>query len=280
MLAAHMPELVPVHERLVELAGGGDVEARLLSLYNPPAFITGCSQAAWPGDEPALIRNYDYPEALLEGLLLCSAWQGRRVIGMSDCLWGLLDGINEAGLAASLTFGGRRAKGDGFAIPLVLRYVLEVCDDVGQACAVLARVPVHTAQNVTLLDRSGAYVTVHLGPDMAPEFRRTAVTTNHQGRVEWPEYERAVRSLDREHRLEQLVADPGMSADRLLEAFLQPPLHSAAHEAGAGTLYTAAYYVAAGRMELRWPGTGVAESFADFREGDFPVALDRSLLAA
>ena len=51
---------------------------------------------------------------------------------MSDCLWGLLDGMNDRGLAVSLTFGGRPDVGDGFAIPLVVRYVLETCDDVAR----------------------------------------------------------------------------------------------------------------------------------------------------
>ena len=62
---------------------------------------------------------------------------------MSDCLWGLLDGINDAGLAVSLTFGGRRDVGDGFAIPLVMRYLLETCDTVDEARAALERIPVH-----------------------------------------------------------------------------------------------------------------------------------------
>jgi len=46
-LREHMPELVPTWERLVELAGGGDVESRFLSLWCPPPYIVGCSQAVW-----------------------------------------------------------------------------------------------------------------------------------------------------------------------------------------------------------------------------------------
>ena len=46
-LREHMPELVPVWEQLVELAGGGDVESRFLSLWCPPPYIAGCSQAVW-----------------------------------------------------------------------------------------------------------------------------------------------------------------------------------------------------------------------------------------
>ena len=75
-----------------------------------------------------LVRNYDYPASRLEGIVYLTEWSGRRVLGMSDCLWGLLDGVNDAGLAVSLTFGGRRDVGDGFGIPIVVRYLLEICD--------------------------------------------------------------------------------------------------------------------------------------------------------
>ena len=43
-LRAHMPELAGTYERLVELAGGGDLAARMLSLYDPPPYLSGCSQ--------------------------------------------------------------------------------------------------------------------------------------------------------------------------------------------------------------------------------------------
>ncbi len=68
---------------------------------------------------------------------------------MSDCLWGLLDGMNDAGLAVSLTFGGRRVLGDGFGIPIVVRYLLETCDDVASARETLARLPYSLAHNLT-----------------------------------------------------------------------------------------------------------------------------------
>jgi predicted choloylglycine hydrolase len=58
-LREHMPELWPVYERLVELAGGGDLAFRFLTLYRPPPYLLGCSQAVWLGQEPFLVRNYD-----------------------------------------------------------------------------------------------------------------------------------------------------------------------------------------------------------------------------
>jgi hypothetical protein len=60
------------------------------------------------------------------------------------------------GLSVSLTFGGRRVPVDGFGIPLVVRYLLEMCQTTAEAQEILARLPYHLA-------------------------------TNHQGFVEWPE---------------------------------------------------------------------------------------------
>ena len=77
------------------------------------------------------------------------------MLGTGDCLWGLLDGLNEDGLAASLTFGGSREVGTGFGISIVMRYLLETCTTVAEALSVLDRVPVHMAYNVTVLDAAG-----------------------------------------------------------------------------------------------------------------------------
>lgn len=268
MLQKWMPELEPTFERLVELAGADPLAARFLSMYRPPGFVVGCSQAAFTGDGgPALVRNYDYPASRVEGIVYCTSWTERRVIGMSDCLWGLLDGVNDAGLAASLTFGGRPAVGDGFGIPLVIRYVLEVCEDVQDACAVLSQVPVHAAQNVTLLDRSGDFATVRLSPDREPEVLTVPVATNHQHRGDWPDYERAVATFERERRLLELLRTAGMTRDRLVQAFLEEPLYRSEFASGFGTLYTAVYFPTTGRAEYRWPdGAMMTQSFDETKE--------------
>jgi hypothetical protein len=91
MMATHMPELMPTWRRLVELAGGDPLAAQMLTLYNPPPYITGCSQAVHLGAERALVRNYDYAPELFERVVLGSSFTGRQVVGTSDCLWGLVD---------------------------------------------------------------------------------------------------------------------------------------------------------------------------------------------
>jgi predicted choloylglycine hydrolase len=267
MLERWMPELVPTFERLVELTGSDPLAARFLSMYRPPGFVVGCSQAAFDGDGraggPILVRNYDYPASRAEGIIISTAWTGRRVIGMSDCLWGLLDGVNDAGLAASLTFGGRPAVGDGFGIPLVMRYVLEVCEDVPQACRVLVRIPVHAVQNVTVLDRSGDFATVRLSPDRPPEVLTVPVATNHQHRGDWPAYAATVQTYERERRLLELLRTPGMTRERLVDAFLSPPLYRTRYGNGA-TLYTAVYEPAAGGAEYVWPQRRIVERLDRF----------------
>lgn len=170
MLAEHMPELVPTYRRLVDLAGGDDVAARMLTMWNTPAFLPSCSQAVLTDPAPVLCRNYDYSPDLWEATLYSSAFTGRRVIGTGDCLWGLLDGMNKDGLAVSLTFGGRPGSGDGFAVPLVVRYLLEVAETAEQARGVLRRLPIAMSYNITVVDAAGECFTAFVAPGAGPEF--------------------------------------------------------------------------------------------------------------
>ncbi len=267
-LKAHMPELVPTYERLVELAGGSDSAARFLSLYRPPPYLSGCSQAVWLGDEPFLVRNYDYSPHLCEGTLLLSNWNGRRVMAMVDCLWGVVDGMNDAGLVVSLTFGGRRVVGEGFGVPLILRYILEFCEESSEAVEVLKRISPHMAYNVTVLDRAGNFRTAFLSPDREAIIRPLPIATNHQGHIEWHAHARATASLERERFLFYRLADSDETADGLIAAFQREPLYSTRYKRGFGTLYTAVYHPQRGAMELRWPGILWPHAFDDFSEGN------------
>ncbi len=272
-LARHMPELVPTYDRLVELAGGGDAVARCLSLYRPTPYITACSQAVWLRERPVLIRNYDYSPWLWEGLLVRTEWCGRPVIAMSDCGWGALDGVNAAGLAVTLAFGGRKAVGDGFGIPLVVRYVLETCETADEAAAVLTRVPVHMAYNVTVLDREGRHVTAYVGPDRPTVLSRRRVATNHQPRAEWSQYVHATASLDRFRVLDAHVDDPRETRERFVQRFLEAPTYQPLRSEGWGTLYTAIYDPVGGAVELRWREGRWAQSLDDFRPGALSLSL-------
>jgi predicted choloylglycine hydrolase len=225
-----------------------------------------------PGHEPLLVRNYDLDPGLSEATLLCSAWLGRRVIATSEAIAGAADGVNADGLAVSLTFGGRRAVGPGFGIPLILRYVLEVCATTAEAVAVLRRVPSHMSYNVTVVDRAGDYATVFLAPDRPVEVTRRRYTTNHQARVDWPEQAWFSRTIERADHLKGLLGGNGLTAAGLTRAFLEAPLFSRNYAGGFGTVYTAAYRPLDASLTLHWPGmTPWRLSCADFAEGSRTV---------
>jgi predicted choloylglycine hydrolase len=274
MIKGHMPELVPVYERVVELAGGSDLAARMLSLYTPPPYLAACSQGVWTrAGGPMLVRNYDYAPSRFEGIVWSTRMLERRVIGMSDCLWGLLDGMNDAGLAVSLTFGGRRALGDGFGIPIVVRYVLETCATVDEARVTLARLPYSLSHNLTLVDRDARVLTAYLSPDREPIFRAFPAATNHQGIVEWPEQAQMTRTIERERTNVRLIEDPSSDAAAFTESFLRAPLFATSYAYGFGTLYTAVYRAGDGSVEYRWPAFAWRFGFDAFVEAEHTEVL-------
>lgn len=264
-LEKHMPELVPIYNRLADLAGGGDLPARFLTMFCPPPYMSGCSQIAWTRDDYSLIRNYDYDYRMFEGVLFYSNWL-QPVIGMSDCTWGLLDGMNASGLTASLTFGGRRVKGRGFGIPLILRYVLETSVTTTEAVSILQRIPVHMAYNVTVLDRAGRYATVFLSPDNPATVLDSPIATNHQQSIDWHDYAKATGTRERMEFLQNQLEDPEENTETLIQKFLNPPLYNRNFENSFGTLYTIQYQVEEQKISIMWPHKNITCSFENYRE--------------
>jgi predicted choloylglycine hydrolase len=271
LFATHMPELVPVLDRLTaRLDRPGGRTALTHAAVRP--FFSGCTQAAVGG---VLLRNYDFHPEQCDRTVVASHYL-RPVIGMNDLLWGLLDGMNDAGLAVSLTFGGRFVHGPGFSILIVLRYLLETCDSVDQAVAALGRLPVATAQNVTLVDAERA-LTVQVGPDMRATPTADACAANHQGAPVPDGQERFSRTQERLAAVRAAATSP----DAVLDALLRPPLHQLRYDDGLGTLYTAAYRPAEGRVAYHWPGEPPWEqSFAAFTPGTRTVAVGRPVTSA
>lgn len=268
-LERHMPELAPTWSSLVRAVGADELGARMLTLYDPPALVAGCSQAVLR--DVALVRNYDYDPNLFDAVVLQTRFRDTRVLGMTDQLWGLLDGVSDRGLAASFTFGGLRCHGPGFAIPLVIRYILETCGTVEEAVGVLERVPVQNAYNVTVVDSRARHATVWVAPGEPARVTAAPATTNHQGVVEWREHARWTNTVERLEHLQGLLEhDP----DDAIAGMLSPPLHNTRYDAGFGTLYTAVYRPGSGTVEYRWPRAKWRQSIEAFREEPFEVALD------
>ena len=264
-----MPELMSHYDHVCGLVGDDDLAHRILSHFRPPPLVFACSQAVWLGDDgPALVRNYDYPLDIVSDRVESTSWFGREVIAKAQRPWGgCLDGMNEDGLVASLTFGGSRAYDQGFSIILMMRYVFETCQRVDQAVETLSRIPVAQAQNVTLLDRSGDFATVFVAPDRIPTVSKRLACANHQETIQWPELAAVSRTVERQRAMDQALVEPGMTLDSLMARFFEPPLYS--RRATSPTVYTAVYRPALGRVDYLWPGKGWRQTLGQFEPGEY-----------
>jgi predicted choloylglycine hydrolase len=269
-LRRHMPELLAPYRDACALVGDDDAAHRLLSQYRPAPTMPGCTQAVWLGAHgPALVRNYDVSLAIVSDHFESTSWLGREVISKGQRPWGgCLDGMNADGLVASVTFGGSPAQGLGFSVILILRYVLETCSRVAEAVEALCRIPVALAQNVTVLDKSGAHKTVFLGPDRAPEVSSIAACANHQDlRATLAVPADGTGSVARQQTALRILADPGTTLATLTAAFLAAPLHS--RRAAAPTVYSAVYRPAEGRVDYLWPGKTMTQRIGAFAPGAY-----------
>ncbi len=264
-----MPELMPEYDRVCALVGDDDFAHRILSHYRPPPAVFGCSQAVWLGqDGPALVRNYDFPPEIVSDGFESSSWFGREVIAKSQRSWGgCLDGINSRGLVASATFGGSNAKGLGFSVILMVRYVLETCDSVEAGIAALVRIPISMSQNVTLLDGTGAYATVFLGPDRAPGISRVPVCTNHQDTEASLASASSNGSVERQLAALKALQDPRMSLAELTNTFLRAPVYRRGTK--SPTVYSAVYRPAELRVDYLWPGKCWTQRIGAFAPGEY-----------
>ena len=276
-LKRYMPEMVTTYNILCSLVGDNPVAHRFLTGFQPPVYVSGCSQLVMSSTNAKLIRNYDYHPNLMEGTILNTSWNGKKVMVVGDSLIGALDGMNEDGLAVSHTFGGRKSVGVGFGIPFILRYVLEFCSNVKEAVDVLCRIPSHMSYNVTVVDKSGEFKTVQLAPGLAPVISDTVFTTNHQDKIDWPENAAFNGTIERSTFLQSLMTDKGLNENSILNSFLNTPLYNTRFTEGFGTLYTAVYKPSENVMQLHWPNKFIEHTFDNFQESDCLIKYDQSI---
>ncbi len=73
-------------------------------------------------------------------------------------------------------------------------------------------------------------------------------------------------TLIRERQLSILVDDESTGVARFVAAFAAPPLFRHDYGRGLGTVYTAVYHPATGRVQYQWPGLHLDLDFDDFPE--------------
>jgi predicted choloylglycine hydrolase len=266
----HMPELLGLYQDACDMVGEDVLAPQIISQYRPPPVLHGCTQVVWLGaDGPALLRNYDFPLQVVSNDIQSTHWLGREVISKGQRPWGgCLDGINTDGLVASVTFGGGSTQGEGFAIILIARYVLETCRRVSEAVDALCRIPVALSQNVTVLDKTGAYATVYLNPDRPPSVSHALVCANHQEPVDFFAPSTTMsRSIERQNAALRALERSDVSLAHLQETFLTPPLYS--RDAQSPTVYSAVYRPAALSVDYLWPGHVMTQRIGSFKAGEY-----------
>ncbi|WP_193179758.1 C45 family autoproteolytic acyltransferase/hydolase [Nisaea sediminum] len=263
-VAESMPEMLPVFDAMGEFSGGDPAMIAALAGIDPPPLIpAGCTVRAFTRPEPTMLRNYDFHPDATSAVILRSRWSGVRVLGMSEGVSGLLDGVNEHGVAAALTFGGRHVYGQGFGIVQIVRYLLEVSRDLRDAAEVLRRVPCAWAQNLLVQDRSGKALCAELAPDRPPLIVEADTVTNHQA-------DEVPRESSRwRFKTACSLAD---NADAGRTVFTEGKLCLDDFDGWLGTLYTAEYRPARGSVRFHWGADSWEQSLDRFEDGARRIA--------
>jgi predicted choloylglycine hydrolase len=122
------------------------------------------------------------------------------------------------------------------------------------------RLPFATVQNLTLVDRSDA-LSVYVGPGREATPAADVCVANHQDRPVPPEQERASATEARQRALR---------AEATVDTLLRPPVY-VPFDGAFGTLYTAIYRPAEGRVSYVWPDARVEQSITNFTSGEWTV---------
>ena len=204
---------LPVYEKfypeiLEEIKGLADgqhsdvrpFQALLLSMYAiPPSCQCSCL-AVSDGQHVLLGRNSDFlPELEKRNMnVIYRLSDGTYAFtGNTTACVEMEDGVNEHALAAGLTSVFPTARKPGFNAGMLVRYLLEKCRTVKEALAHVRRLPIGSAQTLTLADPAGHIALVECNArrtaiaDFAPEnsFDAQQAGTNQFG-AEEPEANR------------------------------------------------------------------------------------------
>ena len=141
--------------------------------------------------------------------------------------------------------------------------MLETCSRVSEAVDALCRIPVALSQNVTVLDKTGAYATVLLAPDRAASVSHTPVCTNHQAAPDSAALTAPLsNSIERLSAALRALETPGVSLGQLQQTFLRAPLHS--RNARSPTVYSAVYRPLELTVDYLWPGHTITQRIGSF----------------
>jgi predicted choloylglycine hydrolase len=109
------------------------------------------------GDDIVFARNHDMFTQFKKTTESClyRPNNGYTFLGQGDGLIGKEDGVNEHGLAVGMTFVASKQTKPGLNFLFIVRLLLEKSRNVNEAINLLHTLPISTAQNIVLADKSG-----------------------------------------------------------------------------------------------------------------------------
>lgn len=88
-----------------------------------------------------------------------------KFIGNTTAFTEIEDGVNEYGLAVGLTFVYPKIRKAGLNAGMLVRYLLEKCKTVTEAVKELKKLPIASAQGITLADKQGNMAVIECNPE-------------------------------------------------------------------------------------------------------------------
>lgn len=134
-----------------------EIASFLFSMYSF-VFDNRCSCFAFGNNgKTILAKNSDFSifaENVCDSVYYCMD-NGYRFVGNTTAWTEMEDGVNEYGLAVALTFVYPTKIAYGFNAGMLVRYLLEKCKTTKEAVQALQKLPISSAQTITLADKSG-----------------------------------------------------------------------------------------------------------------------------
>ena len=164
----YFPEIL---EEIKGIADGNEVpvetlHALLMSMYCFE-FENKCTCFAISTEEEIIFaRNSDFLVKLEKLYMNCiyNLKGSYSFNGNTTAFVQMEDGINEYGLAVGLTFVYPRIRKAGLNAGMLVRYILEKCQTTKESLDELKRLPIASAQTLTIADKNGNIVVVECNP--------------------------------------------------------------------------------------------------------------------
>lgn len=209
--------------------------------YRNQIVRSGCSILT---GQDYMVRNYDYHPKTYEGrfMIFQPSDSSNATIGVSQRITGRSDGMNEKGLTMGYTFIHRKRPGDGFVCHMIGRLILELCDNVDDAVALLKEIPHRGSFSYVLKDKTDKPATIVEASPRDITVRTGNSCTNHFIKQTKENRHHLADSRRRLEILEKEPAGPNAKEAYHLLNDMDKGLFSTDYRNWAGTIHTAVYF--------------------------------------